>query len=65
MREEVVAAGSSGSPAFTFGAPPCAFSARTVATRTTASGFSPEQRHLMFQNFSKPMSDAKPDSVTT
>ena len=51
-------------PAFTAGAPPWALSARTVATSTTQSGFSPEQRHLMFQNFSNPMSDAKPLSVT-
>ena len=51
-RFSVVYTGSSGSPAFTAGAPPCALSARTVATSTTASGFSPEQRHFMFQNFS-------------
>ena len=46
------------------GQPPCIFRARTVATSTDTSGFSPDRRHLTFQNFSKPMSAAKPDSVT-
>jgi hypothetical protein len=35
-----------------------------VATITTAFGRRPENRHLRFQNFSKPMSAPKPLSVT-
>ena len=45
--------------------PPWNFSARTVATTTTASGRSPDLRHLMSMNFSAPRSDPKPASVTT
>ena len=48
----------------TFGPPPCILSARTVATRTETFGVRPDRRVLTFQNFSKPMSAAKPDSVT-
>ena len=36
-----------------------------VATITTQSGVSPLYRHLMFMNFSAPMSAPKPASVTT
>ena len=46
-------------------APPLYFSARTVATRTTASGESPALRHLISKNFSAPRSAPKPASVTT
>ena len=35
-----------------------------VQTMTEACGVSPLKRHLRFQNFSKPMSAAKPLSVT-
>ena len=59
-----VYASGSGRPGTTSGPPPCIFSARTVATSTDTSGFSPDRRHFTFQNFSKPMSAAKPDSVT-
>ena len=45
--------------------PPWCFSALTVATSTTALGRSSPMRHVMSKNFSIPMSDAKPDSVTT
>ena len=45
--------------------PPCILSARTVATMTAASGFSPAFRHLMLKNFSAPRSAPKPASVTT
>ena len=44
--------------------PPCSFSARTVATITTASGLMPALRHLMLKNFSAPRSAPKPASVT-
>lgn len=44
--------------------PECDFSARTVATTTAASGFSPETRHLMLKNRSAPMSAPNPASVT-
>ena len=44
--------------------PPCIFSARTVATITTASGLRPALRHLMLKNFSAPRSAPKPASVT-
>ncbi len=54
----------SGAPGVTFGPPPCILSARTVATRTETFGVRPDRRVLTFQNFSKPMSAAKPDSVT-
>jgi len=46
------------------GTPPWYFSARTVATITTAEGFRPALRHLMSMNFSAPRSAAKPASVT-
>lgn len=36
-----------------------------VATMTTQSGERPLERHLMFMNFSAPMSAPKPASVTT
>ena len=39
--------------------------ARTVATTTAASGFSPALRHLMSKNFSAPRSAPNPASVTT
>lgn len=48
----------------TFGPPPCIFSARMVATRTTTSGCKPEARHLMLKNFSMPISAPNPASVT-
>ena len=48
-----------------FGTPPLYFNARTVATRTTASGFNPAFRHLMSKNFSAPKSAPNPASVTT
>ena len=54
----------SGAPGVTFGPPPCIFSARTVATSTDTLGVRPLRRVLTFQNFSKPISAAKPDSVT-
>jgi len=54
-----------GTPATTSGPPPCILIALTVATRTTAFGSKPEQRHLMLKNFSIPMSAPKPASVTT
>ena len=46
-------------------APPWYFSARTVATRTTADGRRPDLRHMMSMNFSAPRSAPKPASVTT
>jgi hypothetical protein len=39
--------------------------ARTVVTRTAALGTRPPKRQTMSKNFSMPMSDPKPDSVTT
>ena len=48
-----------------FGTPPLYFSARTVATSTTASGFKPATRHLMSKNFSAPKSAPNPASVIT
>ena len=45
--------------------PPCIFSARRVATSTTASGAMPAFRHLMSKNFSAPRSAPNPASVTT
>ena len=53
----------SGLPATTLYLPLCAFSARTVATTTAASGRRPEARHLMLKNRSAPMSAPKPASV--
>ena len=46
-------------------APPWYFSARTLATITTAEGHRPVLRHLMSRNFSAPRSAPKPASVTT
>jgi hypothetical protein len=45
--------------------PECAFSARTVATTTAASGDCPEVRHLMLKKRSAPVSAPNPASVTT
>ena len=39
--------------------------ARTVVTSTTALGVSSPKRQTMSKNFSIPMSEPKPDSVTT
>ncbi|CAN3988982.1 hypothetical protein OHPBIL_OHPBIL_15270, partial [Dysosmobacter welbionis] len=50
-------------PSSALAAPPWCFNARTVATTTTASGFSPAMRHLMSRNFSAPRSAPKPASV--
>mmetsp|Transcript_2623 Transcript_2623/g.7805 ORF Transcript_2623/g.7805 Transcript_2623/m.7805 type:complete len:204 (+) Transcript_2623:536-1147(+) len=46
-------------------APPCSFIARTVHAITTQSGRQPLARALMLKNFSAPMSEPKPASVTT
>src|SRR5690348_5319800 len=35
--------------------PPCIFRARTVVVNTTALGTSPDTRHLILKNFSKPI----------
>ena len=43
-----------GLPRSLSGTPPCSFSARTVATITTALGSMPDLRHLMLMNFSRP-----------
>ena len=48
-----------------FFAPPWWRSALMVTTRTTASGFSPEEAHLMLKNFSAPRSAPNPASVMT
>ena len=53
----------SGLPATIWYLPECAFSARTVATTTAASGCRPEARHLMLKNRSAPMSAPNPASV--
>ena len=45
--------------------PPWCLIARTVVTSTTAFGVSVPKRQTMSKNFSIPMSDPKPDSVTT
>ena len=45
------------------GTPPLYFSARMVATSTTAEGARPANRHLMSINFSAPRSEPKPASV--
>ena len=45
--------------------PPWCLIARTVVTSTTALGVSPPKRQTMSKNFSIPMSEPKPDSVTT
>ena len=45
--------------------PPWCLIARTVVTSTTALGVSSPKRHTMSKNFSMPMSEPKPDSVTT
>jgi len=42
-------------------ASPCILRARTVATITAALGLRPLYRHLMFMNFSQPMSEPKPE----
>ena len=47
-----------------FATPPLYFNARTVATKTTASGFRPAIRHLISKNFSAPRSAPNPASVT-
>ena len=47
------------------GSPPWCFSAFTVATRTIALGAMPPTGQTMSRNFSMPMSEPKPDSVTT
>ena len=46
------------------GSSPWCLSARAVATRTTAFGRSSPTRQTMSKNFSMPMSEPKPDSVT-
>mmetsp|Transcript_12313 Transcript_12313/g.34733 ORF Transcript_12313/g.34733 Transcript_12313/m.34733 type:complete len:207 (+) Transcript_12313:308-928(+) len=46
-------------------APPWSFMARTVTVMTTQSGVIPEEAALMWKNFSAPMSEPKPASVTT
>ena len=55
--------GGNGLPATILNLPQCAFSARTVATSTAASGTMPEVRHLMLKNRSAPMSAPNPASV--
>ena len=45
--------------------PPWCLIARTVVTSTTALGCSLPKRQTMSKNFSIPMSEPKPDSVTT
>jgi hypothetical protein len=50
-------------PATTGAPPPCSLSARTVATITARLGFRPEERHLRFTNFSRPMSAPNPALV--
>ena len=45
--------------------PPWCLIARTVVTSTEADGASPPKRQTMSKNFSIPMSEPKPDSVTT
>ena len=42
---------------------PWCFRPRMVAVSTDTLGMRPLKRHLTFQNFSKPMSAPKPDSV--
>ena len=51
------------SESWSFGTPPLYFNARTVATRTTASGWMPALRHLISKNFSAPRSAPNPASV--
>ena len=46
------------------GPPPCIFDALIVVVRIETLGVRPLNRLLTFQNFSKPMSAAKPLSVT-
>ena len=53
------------SPKASDDAPPFIFSARMVATMTTASGEKPAFRQTIFMNFSPPRSEPKPASVTT
>ena len=57
-------AGMFSSVSSVFARPPCIFSARTVATITTASGVRFAMRHFMSRNFSAPKSAPKPASVT-
>ena len=45
--------------------PPWCLIARTVVTSTAALGDRPPKRQTMSKNFSAPMSEPKPDSVTT
>jgi hypothetical protein len=45
--------------------PPWCLRARAVATMTIALGLIPPARQTMSMNFSIPMSEPKPDSVTT
>ncbi len=47
-----------------FATPPLYFKARTVATKTTASGLSPVFLHFISKNFSAPRSAPNPASVT-
>ena len=47
------------------GWPPWCLSAFTVATSTDALGVRPPARQTMSKNFSMPMSEPKPLSVTT
>mmetsp|Transcript_10753 Transcript_10753/g.25326 ORF Transcript_10753/g.25326 Transcript_10753/m.25326 type:complete len:377 (+) Transcript_10753:521-1651(+) len=56
----------SAAPATTLGARlEWSLRARTVHTSTAQLGFRPEARHLILKNFSPPMSDPKPASVST
>lgn len=52
-------------PATTFDPPPWFFIAQIVITIIAQLGFKPEYQHLILQNFSKPMSEPNPASVTT
>jgi hypothetical protein len=47
------------------GARACPVGARVVLDPAVALGASPPKRQTMSKNFSAPMSDPKPDSVTT
>jgi hypothetical protein len=65
VRAALLTASTFSSPSSSLPTPPFIFSARTVATITTASGDRPALRHLMSKNFSAPRSAPKPASVTT
>jgi len=52
-------------PATTFDPPPWFLMALIVITIIAQFGFKPEFQHLILQNFSNPMSDPNPASVTT